>query len=289
MSDIFISVVIVNYNSGLCLQNCIDSLPENSENIEIIVVDNASTDQSLTLVEKNFQHLPRLQLIRNTKNLGFAAGNNIGIAKSVGHYILLLNPDCIVGENALMQMQKIISTYPEAGRAGCLERNENGSIQASCARRIPNPWEAMVRVLHLDKVFTKSTQFQNYNLADKQIPTKPIFVEGISGAFMFIKRAALIDVGPLDESYFLYCEDDDWYMRFREKGWKILFVPNVEILHYKGVSGRGKPVKILWYKHRSMLRFYRKFYLNKYPKVLYPVIWLAVWCRFGLLSILSSK
>lgn len=289
MSDVLTSVIIVNYNSGRYLQDCISSLHASSENIEIIVVDNASTDQSLMLVEENSAEIPNLQIIRNSRNLGFAAANNKAIARAAGLYLLLLNPDCMVNGEALLRMQKIMASHPEAGMAGGLVRNEDGSVQSSCIRKIPNPWQAMVRVLHLDKVFSKHRHFQNYNLANKQLPSKPTAVEGISGAFMFVRREALDDVGLLDENYFLYCEDDDWFVRFHEKGWKILFVPDVEIMHHKGVCGRGQPVKILWHKHKSMLRFYRKFYLNKYPKVLYPFIWLAVWCRFGLLSILPSS
>ncbi len=284
-----LTVIIVNFNSGNCLQECVKSLQATSVTMEIIIVDNASTDQSLVELDKIVATSPLFSIIKNPKNIGFAAANNMGIMRAKGQHVLLLNPDCIINDHALMTMQNSLDASPEIGMVGCLVRNEDGSIQASCLRDIPNPWQAMVRVIHLDKLFPGSQKFQNYNLANQQLPTEPTTVEGISGACMLVKRNAINDVGLLDDGYFLYCEDDDWFIRFRQNGWKILFVPSVEVMHYQGVCGRSRPIRVLWHKHKSMLRFYRKFYLHKYPRALYPIIWLAVWSRFGLLSILPSK
>jgi hypothetical protein len=106
-------------------------------------------------------------------------------------------------------------------------------------------------------------------------------VEAISGAFMFVRREALEQVGPLDEGYFLHCEDLDWCMRFQQAGWQVLFVPDVEVTHYKGHSSKHQPIKILWHMHRGMVRFYRKFFRARYPL---PLMWLVVagvWVRFS--------
>ena len=109
-------------------------------------------------------------------------------------------------------------------------------------------------------------------------------MDAISGAFMFVRREALQIVGGLDEGYFLHCEDLDWCERFRRAGWKVLFVPDVAVVHDQGHSSRDRPIRVLWYKHRGMLRYYRKFFRDQYPL---PFLWLVsagVWLRFGTLA-----
>jgi GT2 family glycosyltransferase len=101
---------------------------------------------------------------------------------------------------------------------------------------------------------------------------------------MFVRREALEKVGPLDEGYFLHCEDLDWCERFRRGGWKVLFVPDTTVVHDKGASSRGRPVRVLWHLHRGMVRYYRKFFRDEYPRPLFWLVLGAVWLRFGLLA-----
>ncbi len=117
-----------------------------------------------------------------------------------------------------------------------------------------------------------------------ELPRQAVAVEGISGAFMLVRREALEEVGPLDEGYFLHCEDLDWFYRFREADWEVLFVPEVAVTHVKGACSGTRPLLVLWHKHRGMVRFYRKFLSDAYPL---PLLWLvfgAVWLRFVLLA-----
>ena len=109
-------------------------------------------------------------------------------------------------------------------------------------------------------------------------------MEAISGALMLVSREAVNDVGLWDEEYFLHCEDLDWCERFRLKGWKILFVPDAPVIHYKGTCSRSRPIFVEWHKHKGMLRFYRKFFRDKYPAVVMWLVGLGVWLRFGAMA-----
>jgi hypothetical protein len=205
-----------------------------------------------------------------------------------GDYILFLNPDCVITPNTIEAMMKVMDSNPEAGMAGCLIRNPDGSEQAGSRRYIPTPWRSMIRVLKLAKFFRNHPRFAIINLAGQPMPDRPVPMEAISGAFMFVRRKAIEQIGPMDEGYFLHCEDLDWCMRFRKVGWKILFVPQVEIIHKKGVCCIDRPIRVEWYKHKGMIRFYRKFFKHQYPAALMFLVIASVWTRFALLTMLFS-
>jgi hypothetical protein len=144
----------------------------------------------------------------------------------------------------------------------------------------------MVRAFGLSRLFPHHRKlFDDYVLAREPLPAGPTPVEAISGAFMLVRREALEGVGPLDEGYFLHCEDLDWCMRFRGKGYQILFVPDVRITHDKGYCSRDRPVRVLWHMHRGMIRFYRKFFRHQYPAPLMALVVVGVWVRFAVLSL----
>jgi GT2 family glycosyltransferase len=134
--------------------------------------------------------------------------------------------------------------------------------------------------LKLSKLFPNNSVFSDFNKSGTSLPDKEIDVDAISGAFMLVKRKAIEDVGLLDEGYFLHCEDLDWCMRFKMAGYRILFVPNIVINHAKGGCSGNRPIFVEWHKHKGMLRFYRKFFLNSYPIFLYPMVVVATWTRF---------
>lgn len=279
-----VSVIIVNFNSGSLLSKAMKPILSSSIAVEVFVSDNGSTDDSLSSLRSLFGADTRLHVIANRKNLGFARANNIALKQAQGKYVLLLNPDTVIKPDTLARMLEIITAYPDAGMAGCLLRNPDGTEQAGCRRSVPTPWRSVVRVLHLDRLIPGHPRFQNFVLSREPLPERPVYVEAISGAFMFVRRTALEAIGLMDEQYFLHCEDLDWCMRFRRAGWKILFVPNVEAVHYRGTCSKGRPLFVLWHKHMGMIRFYRKFFRHQYPLVLMPLVIVAVWMRFGLLT-----
>lgn len=275
-----ISVIIVNFNGGDLLTECVRSVLASTVSVTVHVVDNASQDGSLQTLESVVDK--RVQIIKNTENLGFASAANLALPKTSGDYLLFLNPDCLIRPDTLARFVSVMDKNPQAGMAGGLVRNSDGSEQAGCRRRVPTPWRSMVRIFYLDKL---SKRFENFESRSDALPDKPIDVEGISGACMFVRRTALEAVGSMDEAYFLHCEDLDWFMRFRAQGFSILFIPDIEVVHVKGVCSRRHPIRVLWYKHRGMVRFYRKFFRDDYPLLLFWGVIMVVWVRFAVLAL----
>jgi GT2 family glycosyltransferase len=283
-SRVRVSVAIVKFNGGQMTRTVVESVLSSTVPVEVFVADNGSKDDSVESLRRLSASEPRLRLIENGRNLGFTRATNICVGQARSEYLLLLNPDCVVKPDTLQHMLGAMAAYPNVGMAGCLIRNPDGSEQAGCRRAVPTPWRALVRIFHLNRLFPSHPRFRTFLLNLDPLPDKPIFVEAISGAFMLLKRQAIEQVGLLDEGYFLHCEDLDWCMRFRAAGWKILFVPDAEVVHYKGTSSRPRPIFVEWHKHRGMLRFYRKFFRHQYPGVLMWLVVLGVWLRFGVLA-----
>ena len=279
-----VSVIIVNFNGGELLTQCVQSILSSNIPLEVFVSDNGSADGSVALLRHRLGADTRLSIIENNRNLGFSRANNLAAKWACGEYILYLNPDCILKRDTLTRMLAEMVTYPEAGMAGPLIRNTDGSEQAGCRRAVPTPWRTLVRVLHLNRLFPNYPRFRTFLLNQAPLPAEPVYMEAISGAFMLVRRQAYNQVGPLDEGYFLHCDDLDWCMRFRQAGWKILFVPDVEVVHYKGTCSKDRPIQVLWHKHRGMVRFYRKFFRHQYPLPLMVLVVSAVWVRFVLLA-----
>lgn len=279
-----VSVVIVNFNGGPLLSKAVRSALSSTIPVEVYVSDNGSTDGSLLPFRRVAGIDKRLQIIENRTNLGFARAANVALERAQGEYVLLLNPDAVIQPDTLARMIETLAAYPDAGMAGCLLRNPDGTEQAGCRRSVPTPWRTLVRVFHLDRLFPNHPRFRNFVLTQQPLPEASVFLEAISGAFMLVRRKALEHVGYLDEKYFLHCEDLDWCMRFRRAGWKILFVPSVEVVHYQGTCSKTRPVFVSWHKHQGMIRFYRKFFQHQYPWPLMPLVVAAVWTRFLLLA-----
>ncbi|MBK7354016.1 MAG: glycosyltransferase family 2 protein [Nitrosomonas sp.] len=277
-----ISLVIVNHNAGLLLTDCIRSVQSQVQ--QIIVIDNASTDTSLAEIERKLTNneKQRLTIKRLNRNIGFAAACNIGIQETQAPFILFLNPDCTLPLNAIEQLLQVLQSDKQIGMVGGRLLNADGSEQGGSRRAIPTPWRALVRASGLYRLakFWPSLFF-DFHLHKQPLPFKPIEVEAISGALMLVRREAIDEVGIWDEGYFLHCEDLDWCMRFRQKGWRIVFVPDVEVLHYKGACSQARPLFVAWHKHKGMLRFYQKFLRDQYPSVLMWFVAASIWFRLG--------
>jgi len=277
-----VCAVIVNYNGGATLTECVRGLLASTVPVGVVVSDNGSQDDSISYLRASLEDTDtlRVSVLENGKNLGFAKANNIALARCRNDYVLVLNPDCIVEPDTLERMTEVMEQHPEAGMASCLVVNPDGSEQVGCRRLVPTPWRSLVRVLHLHKIIKNHPRFRSFMMTDLPLPRAPEPVEAISGAFMFVRRAALEAVGLMDDNYFLHCEDLDWCMRFRQAGLKILFVPQVRVVHWKGLSSKANPIVIEFHKHRGMIRFYNKFFRHQYPGALMALVELAVWLRF---------
>jgi GT2 family glycosyltransferase len=278
------SIVVVSFDSGPFLLRGVRAALASDAPVEVIVVDNASGDDSLALLSSAHGEEARLRIVRNATNTGFARACNQGLSLASGEWLLLLNPDARLTPDAVRGLVRALEAHPEAALAGPLLLNPDGSEQAGGRRDRPTPARAWGRALALPSRLRRILRAGDFVRAGDPLPSGPVEVEALSGACLLVRRGAFEAVGPLDEGYFLHCEDLDWCERFRRAGWKALFVSGVRVIHDKGVSSRGRPVRVLWHKHRGMLRYYRKFLREEHPRPLAWVVTAAVWLRFALLA-----
>ena len=271
-------VIIVNFNTGEILKDAVASALQSPAVAHVYVVDNASADSSLDLLPQDQSE--RLTVIRNQANLGYAAACNIGLAKARSDYVLFLNPDAQAAAGAIERLIAALTSTDSVGMVGPLLLNPDGSEQAGGRRKFPLPRTALAHALGTTWLGRRLPGFARPP-HQHPLPDHPIEVEAISGACMMVRRAAVTAVGPLDEQYFLHCEDLDWCMRFHRQGWTILFVPDAKVAHRKGVSSKNQPLLIEYYKHKGMVRFYRKFLSESYPDWQLLLLTAGIWVRFA--------
>ncbi len=264
-----LTVVIVNYNVKYFLEQCLVSACKaacNVPSIEIIVVDNASSDGSVEYLKERF---PGVEFIASDKNLGFARANNIAIQKSKGEYVLLLNPDTIVSENTFSDFVEFMDAHPEAGACGAYMLHTDGTFALESRRGLPTPFVAFCKMSGLTSLFPKSRIFGRYYMRYLN-ECEANRIEIISGAYMFMRREALNKVGLLDEDFFMYGEDIDLSYRILKGGYHNYFLPS-EILHYKGESTNKSSYRYTHTFYRAMQLFFKKHYSHYSIVVSLPI------------------
>ncbi len=238
-------------------------LPTSNLQIEVIVVDNASSDGSVAMVEQEF---PQVKLIANRENLGFTVGNNQGIAASQGRYILLLNPDTEVVGDALATMVEYMDEHPIVGVLGPQLLNPDGSIQSS-RRRFPTMATAFLESTILQQWFPNNAVLRRYYVLDR--PDNDVQeVDWVTGACLMVRREAIEEVGMLDEGFFMYSEELDWCRRIKAQGWQIIYLPTAKVIHYGAQSSE----QVKAFQHiqfqRSKIRYFRKHHSRWQAKIL---------------------
>jgi len=284
--EIQLSVVIVSFNTKGLLKDCLDSLGRARDEIpfEVIVVDNASSDGSASMVKEDY---PSVKLVTNDTNLGFAVGNNKARAYCKGEYVLFLNSDTSIPKSTIGETVKYLKDHPEVGSLTCKLVLPSGKLDLDARRSFITPWIGLTHIfLKLDRLFPTSKLFGKYWYGYLS-PDEVHEVDTIEGAYHLTRKRVLDEVGWFDESYFLDGEDIDLCWRIHEKGWKIVYYPKVSIVHVKGAS-KGKqnslskkvPLKDRIYFRTggvdSMEIFYRKHLWRKYPDILNYIVILGI-------------
>lgn len=270
-----LSVIIVNYNVKYYLEQCLEAVRRASQGlqIEVIVVDNLSTDGSIPYLRERF---PGVTFIENKENVGFARANNQAIRMSAGKYVLLLNPDTIVAEYTLSDFIRFMDSHPEAGGAGAYMLRTDGTFAPESRRGLPTPFVAFCKMSGLAALLPQSRVFGRYYmryLNENEVNE----IEIISGACMLLRREALDKVGLLDEDFFMYGEDIDLSYRILKGGYKNYFLPT-RMLHYKGESTEKSSFRYTYTFYQAMRLFFRKHYAHYSFLVSLPIN-VAIWVR----------
>jgi GT2 family glycosyltransferase len=275
-----LSVIIVSFNTRQLLQDCLASVfrTRGDLRLEIFVVDNASSDGSVEMVRAQF---PEVILLANQVNVGYSTANNQALRVCRGAHILLLNSDTVVKPDVFQKCTAFMQQDPTIGALSCKVVLPSGELDLACRRSVPTPMVAFWRFSGLYQLFPKSRTFGQYNLTYLD-EDETYEVGAIMGAFTLLSRECFLEVGLLDESFFMYGEDLDWCYRIHKAGFKIMYYPEVQIMHYKGASSkRRRPPKMVHEYHRAMMLFYRKYFARHSLFLVNWIISLGVWLHYG--------
>ena len=275
-----LNIIILNYNGLFWLKKLLPSLQKNylkhsRYKIDVTVVDNASVDDSVKFIKKNFKWLT---LIESDKNGGFSYGNNLALKNNQARYVMLLNTDTefLPEISNLDPLIDYLDQHPKVAVAGPRLELGDGRLDPASHRGEPSLWASFTYFSKLEKLFPQSKLFARYHLG--HLDLEQIHqVDSVSGAAMMVRGKLLKKVGLLDESFFMYGEDLDWCRRFRDAGYQVVFYPQVTIIHHKYKSGiksvnqkTANKTKDFFYD--TMLQYYDKYYFDKYPKFIRRLI-----------------
>lgn len=249
-----LSIIIVSWNVCDLLRRCLQSVDREQRAVgsEVIVIDNASSDGSAEMVAREF---PQVRLIANAENRGFPGANNQGIAVSAGRYVMLLNPDTEVLGDALKMIVAYLDAQPQVGALGPQLLNPDGSVQSS-RRRFPTFWTALFESTWL-RPWAPAGLLERYYVLDRR-DDETSEVDWVTGACLVVRREALEQVGGLDEGFFMYSEELDWCKRIKAAGWKVVYFPEAQVIHYGGKSSEQVlPARHIHFQ-TSKIRYFRK-------------------------------
>jgi N-acetylglucosaminyl-diphospho-decaprenol L-rhamnosyltransferase len=252
-----LSIIIVSWNVRDLLRTCLRSIyaiwSGDPAALELLVVDSASSDGSAGMVRAEF---PRVTLIENQLNVGFTIGNNQAIARAGGRYVLLLNPDTEVLPGALPAMVAYLDAHPEIGVVGPQLLNPDRTVQSS-RRRFPTLSTAFLESTVLQQWWPNNDTLRRYYVLDRN-DDETLDVDWVVGACLMVRREAIAQVGVLDEGFFMYSEEMDWCYRLKRAGWRVVYLPAAQVIHYGGQSSRQVIADQHIYFQRSKIRFFKK-------------------------------
>lgn len=280
-----LSVIIVNYNVRQFVLQTLHSVYQSELDglsMEVIVVDNNSNDGSVEAIQKNF---PQTQVIANKDNPGFSKANNQGIAISKGEFVLLLNPDTVVEESTLAMSVAKMKAEPDIGALGVKMIDGTGAFLPESKRSFPTPWNSLTKLLGLSTLFSRSKMMGGYNLTYLD-ENKTHDIDVLCGAFMMMRKSALDKSGVLDEDFFMYGEDIDLSYRIKKSGYRVLYYPETQIIHYKGESTKKSSVNYVRIFYNAMIIYVKKHYKGGVASLFVLMLSMAIYFRAGI-SIIS--
>ncbi len=278
-----IATIIVNYNAGETLRQCVQALLNSTEHSRLTVVDNASTDRSAENLQNLYGNQQGVEFLFNPSNLGFGPAINAVAHRSKADWILILNPDCILEPGALGKLKDALENDPAASLAGPAVRDKHGRIQRATMRRFPDPWKSLMTASGLWRLGKWMPVFHGVEVDISKSPDGTETCDAVSGACMLVRRSAFEAVGYFDEKYAMHCEDLDLMFRLKQQGWHCLYVPQANCIHQQGLSSRSRPTWVHFQKHRGMARFFKKFQAESTFFPIRMLVYIGIWLRFIIL------
>ena len=278
-----ISIIIINYNVFNYLKNCLKSLDSYKPSIlyEIILIDNNSYLDKIPL---NSIKNKNIRVYNYGSNLGFSKAVNIGIKKSKGDYILLMNPDSYLVDNSIDKMIDYMKKNDKIGIIGSKVLYPSGKYQLSSKRHFPTIGIMFSKFLKFDKIFYSHNYFGKYNYSYQNID-KVMEVDSVSGSFLMFKKKLVNEIGYFDERFFLYFEDTDFCYRAIQKKYKVIYFPESTIYHHKSKSFSNSNVKKNYEFYKSLYSFYIKYYYE-YKNL--TIIKLSILCILRLIIVVMN-
>jgi GT2 family glycosyltransferase len=278
-----VATIIVNFNAGETLQQCVNAVLRSTEHTSVTVVDNASTDRSAQNLRNLYGDRQGVQFLFNPSNIGYAPAVNAVAQRAEAEWVLILNPDCILESSALARLKMALEADSDAALAGPAVRDEAGYIQRATVRRFPSPWKSLMTTSGLWRLGKWFPSLHGIEVKPATLDDDTEIVDAVSGACMLVRRTALESVGYMDEEYAMHCEDLDLMYRLAEKGWHCVYVPNASCTHQQGLSSRSRPTWVHFQKHRGMVRFFKKFQARSTSLPVRALIYIGIWLRFIIL------
>ena len=275
-----IDTIIVNYNAGETLQQCVNALLTSKQHTRVTVIDNASVDGSTQKLRNLYGDHQGIEFLFNGVNLGFAPAVNAVARRSNADWILVLNPDCTLEPDTLGSLKMALENDPRAGLAGPAVRDEKGRIQRATLRHFPTPWKSLMTASGLWRLGRWFPAFHGVEIDGSKLVDGAETCDAVSGACMLIRRTAFEAVGFLDENYKMHCEDLDLMYRLKLQGWHCLYVPQANSTHQQGLSSRSRPGWVHFQKHRGMARFFKKFQADSTFFPIRILVYTGIWLRF---------
>lgn len=274
-----LSVIIVSWNTAELTLQSVASVYKQTPgfDFEIFVVDNHSSDDSVARLKKEY---PQVRIIPNNDNLGFAKANNQALALASGDYLMFLNSDVIVLDGAIGKLVNYLDTHPDVMMVGPRLLNCDGTFQHACRRNLPNPLNSFMHLFGLGKLSAYKRMNDSPDITGE--------TEALSGAAMMFRRRVWVDIGGLDEMFFMYGEDLDFCKRILDKGWKIVYVGEAKITHLGGSSTKKRKTKSIKNFYEAMWLYWKKHFYKKYNPVVSFFIWTGIKFRLAIALILNA-
>lgn len=281
-----VSVVMVSYYTGPVLWRAIESVLKQHHLHELIIVDNGNPPDIQERLSALAKSNPSIIYLSGHGNIGFARACNKGSKQATGYYLLMLNPDCVLSPNTLERTINIFKNHPKTWVAGCCLVNPDYSEQGSSRRNILTPATALIETFRLYHILPRRFSRMRLNFHQSSAVSNAYFVPAISGAFMFMVRETYTKLGGIDEGYFLHVEDLDFCLQVNEHGGKILYIPDVKVVHYHRTSSVST-LFVERHKARGFIRYFKKNFDNAYFPGILLALYAAVYARLGLRAMLS--